>query len=340
VRGILLGLLVLLAAPAGAQPISVDDLRLAIEGIESALDRGDLEAAREGARGLTAATVQGADGGTLTPDPTLFVPLAEASTLPVARALSGRLGALRRALDSRGEPAAGPVDRALLERMIAANTEERRKGEGFEIGEDGGVLQALGDLLRPVRDFIAKVWREFWEWVADAFRPSKGGSWLAGIPLPSLVEVLVVVFAGALAILAVRAWRARRRPAPASALELAAGPAADDDPLSRDEGGWRRYAQELARAGRTREAIRAWYHAVLVALYGRGLVSYRKGRTNWELVAALSPALAFRPSLIELTRLFDREWYGLRQSPPEALGEAEDLAVDLLSAIEPARSAA
>ena len=64
----------------------------------------------------------------------------------------------------------------------------------------------------------------------------------------------------------------------------------DEDPLSRGASEWERYAAQLAAAGRLREAIRAWYHAVLVTLYGANILHYRKGRTNWEYVAGLAPA--------------------------------------------------
>lgn len=336
-----LAVLLLGAVPArGAEPLSIGAYREAITALEAALDRGDLGAARGGAQQLAGALVVLPDGGTLTADPTLFAPLAEADSLATARQLAPRLGALRRALAGLEIEPALAIDRELLARLSAAEAERRPTGEGFEIGAEGSMLQALGDLLRPVRDFLVKVWTEFWEWFADLFRrQSAEGGWLSGISLPSLVTVLVIAFAVALALLAVRSWRGRRKAAQAPAGLPGPLDPADEDPLSRDEGGWRRYASELAAGGRTREAIRAWYHAVLVALYGRGLVSYRKGRTNWELVAALSPALAFRPAFIDFTRLFDREWYGLRQSPPEALTEAEELAEDLLGAIEPSGGA-
>ena len=58
----------------------------------------------------------------------------------------------------------------------------------------------------------------------------------------------------------------------------------DADPLSREQDEWEKYAAELAAAGRLREAIRAWYHAVLVGLFRAGLLHHHKGRTNWEYV--------------------------------------------------------
>jgi hypothetical protein len=323
-----------LALRAAAETASLDGYLAAVTALEEQLERGNLAAVQQGAAALLATTVE-VDGATLVPDRGLFEPLAQAPDLAAARLLAPRLAALRRALAALPGRSDSTVDDELLRRLAAAEARATPRGENFDIAPEGGFLQALDDLVRPIGNFLSKLWREFWEWLADLFRPDKAeGGWLAGLSLPSLVTVLVGVFALALAFLAVRAWRARRRPAAGVAPTVAAPLAEDDDPLSRDAGGWRRYARELAAAGRTREAIRAWYHAVLVALYGRGFVSYRKGRTNWEVVAALSPGLGLRPAFIELTRLFDREWYGLRQSPPEALGEAEDLARGLLGELE------
>jgi Domain of unknown function (DUF4129) len=112
--------------------------------------------------------------------------------------------------------------------------------------------------------------------------------------------------------------RSRRRVLPASSVPLASSER-DADPLSREANEWERYAAELAASGRLREAIRAWYHAVLVTLYRAGILHYRKGVTNWEYVSALSPALTWRARFIDMTRTFDREWYGRRETSPEAL---------------------
>ena len=85
-----------------------------------------------------------------------------------------------------------------------------------------------------------------------------------------VVTVLVVVLALVLGWVGWRVLRNRRRgAAPAVAGPAPLPPSADDDPLSREANEWERYARELAAAGRAREAIRAWYHAVLVALLPR-----------------------------------------------------------------------
>jgi hypothetical protein len=60
---------------------------------------------------------------------------------------------------------------------------------------------------------------------------------------------------------------------------------------------------------------------VLVGLFRAGLLHHHKGRTNWEYVSRVAPEADWRPGLIRLTRLFDREWYGRDRSAGEALRE-------------------
>ena len=79
--------------------------------------------------------------------------------------------------------------------------------------------------------------------------------------------------------------------------------------------------------------MRAWYHAVLVALYRTGFVHYRRGRTNWEYVSSLSPSLPARQGFSDLTRRFEREWYGREESDPEALAAVEEVASALLEGV-------
>jgi len=93
----------------------------------------------------------------------------------------------------------------------------------------------------------------------------------------------------------------------------------DDDPATRTVSGWEERAAQLAAQGRHREAIRAWYHAVLARCAAAGVLHLRRGRTNWEYAFSLSPALPWRDRFEDLTRRFDLEWYGRKESSGEAL---------------------
>jgi hypothetical protein len=152
--------------------------------------------------------------------------------------------------------------------------------------------------------------------------------------------VTVCIVAVALALLGLLAYRALRRRG-AGAVELSSGPAPaasqrDEDPLSRESTEWERYARELEAAGRTREAIRAWYHALLVTLFRRGTLHYQKGRTNWEYAAQLPPEARWRPDFVTLTRDFDREWYGRRNSEPDVLRDYASLVRRVLATVREA----
>jgi hypothetical protein len=129
------------------------------------------------------------------------------------------------------------------------------------------------------------------------------------------------VVASGLGLLAFQALRRRSRPEEQASGPAPAASSRDADPLSREADDWERYARELAAAGRSREAIRAAYHAVLMTLFRAGLLHHQKGRTNWEYVGRLPPEAPARPGFMRLTRAFDREWYGRDQSSAETFAE-------------------
>jgi hypothetical protein len=112
-----------------------------------------------------------------------------------------------------------------------------------------------------------------------------------------------------------------------------AGSKRDENPLSRGATEWERYAAQLASEGRHREAIRAWYQAVLVTCYSAGILSFRKGRTNWEYLAMLAPTLPWRAEMIALTRRFEVEWYGHAESSEEALDDCSERASRILESV-------
>jgi hypothetical protein len=199
--------------------------------------------------------------------------------------------------------------------------------------QDGGLMAALSGFLKPIADFFNDLLERLWKWFIRLFpEPNRDGSKL-GLDLRT-VTALVVALALVLAGVGWRVLRHRRRgPALVPAGPSPLPPAADDNPLSRESNEWERYARELAEAGRHREAIRAWYHAVLVALYRTGTLHHRKGRTNWEYVSAVPPGTSWRSGFAEMTRHFEREWYGRDSSETEALRESEAMAISILTTV-------
>jgi uncharacterized protein DUF4129 len=268
----------------------------------------------------------------------VLAPIAAASNAKAARAAAPALRRLVASFPSeeRSErPAAAPTppNTKLLE-AIRAREALAELPEGGQLPEvRGGLFAALVGFLEPIAQAISDFVTKLWEWFLDLLPESATGQGGASLNFV-IVVALLVALALVLAWIGWKAIRNRRRgAAPIEAGPAPLPPVADDDPLSREANEWERYARELAAAGRAREAIRAWYHAVLVSLYRAGTVHYRKGRTNWEYVSAVPPGTAWRSGFVDLTRHFEREWYGRDRSTPEALRESEDMALGLLSSV-------
>ena len=241
---------------------------------------------------------------------------------------------------------AAGLDTATVDpKMLKAVANEQRVPElvsGGDIAEPDvdhplliKIIESIGEVLRWMWEKVVQLW----DWLKQFFVGDGGGESGTGG-----MRWIVMSVAGAIALLilalAFQVLR-RSRAAKGERVESAApiGSKADEDPLSRGAGEWERYAAQLAAAGRYREAIRAWYHAVLVTCYSAGALHFRKGRTNWEYVATLPPSVAWRPEMIELTRRFEQEWYGSDASSDEALDECSVRAKRILEAVRQ-RSAA
>jgi Domain of unknown function (DUF4129) len=347
------------AAPAAATAaISEAEYRRRLLEIRGHLGRGDWEAARRQAQGLAGQRVafgrEAADE--IEADLSVLRPLANArdraaasqAALPLTRLIAALPagpaatpaagGDAARAVAPAAALAARPrADAALLERLRRSQALAEIAAGGSlpdpGFGGGDGVLDAVRNFLRPPTRLLARLWDGFRDWLerwlrhllegARGSRPSFG---LRGVVFLAVLLALAMLAA---AVQAARRRQRRRRPAAVTMVPMT-GPPQDDDPLSRASGQWESYARDLAGAGRFREAIRAWYHAVLVTLYQRGIVHYRKGRTNWEYLATIPPATSWRPALVEMTRHFEREWYGRDRSSPEALADSQALARRLL----------
>jgi hypothetical protein len=308
--------------------------------IRGALEAGDLEAVRSRAAALRQAIV--ADGGLrYEPDASVLGPLSRAAGTPAASALRPRLSALIRSL-GEAQPGRPPaVDAALLESL----RRQEAPGELKKGGEVGlGPLRALTlrqwvlDTLDSAVKAIDEQLRRLWRFVDSLWpRRRKAGGGLDARPATLLI---VCVAAATLLLLAIRVLR---RPATAVLEVSAAGPAAesarDADPLSREANEWERHARALEAAGKRREAIRAWYHAVLVTLFRQGLLHYEKGRTNWEYAAELPPEAGWRPAFFAITTRFDREWYGRPSADAGGLREYSSEAQRILAILRRAAAA-
>lgn len=329
-------LALLVLAAFQSDPIGVNEYRDRLTAIRSAIDRKEIDAVRDGARDLQALRVRH-EGGVLVPDPSVLGPLASAKDAAAARESVARLDALLEGLKALPDSQVPkPADPQLLERLRAEEAERERES-GRRVG--GPALHApeipqswLEKAKAFLEAFAQKVGR-FLMWLLRLLfsGPSSGAP---GSSTQFLVALLVIGVLGALGVVAVVALRRKQAVAtPTGVSEAPAMSTEDDDPLSRTANEWERFAVELMKGGRFREAIRAWYHAVLVTLFRSGALHYRKDRTNWEYAFALPSTVEWRPRFLEATRTFEREWYGRRNSEAELAEAYQQQAQGILTEI-------
>jgi len=172
-------------------------------------------------------------------------------------------------------------------------------------------------VLRAILRGIGHVLRAIWHWLRSWLGGSEDDGTGHGTSHMTILVVLVcVVIAIGFVILALFNRNQGE--------DLRAGPAQqptaarDADPRSRASDEWRRYGDRLAAEGRWREAMRAWYHAVLVQCWTNGTIRHRVGWTNWEYAAHLPANWSQRAAFVDLTARFDRHWYGTLGGPDDA----------------------
>jgi hypothetical protein len=327
-------LLALLFTAQSVRALPVEDYVFRLETIDALLAQKALEPAKIEARELLDTSVTWRRGAFLA-DASVLQPIldAQAPEGPHRARLLATIAELRRATGM--ETAGG--DRRLLERIAAEqDVPDLPRGGTIptKLERDVPMLERIATAIADMFEWVWDKLVEFLRWLADLFprrRPnestaSAGLRWMVYAVVAAIVIVVLTLAAGVLR---------RSRASVATTVETSAplGSKADEDPLSRGAMEWERYARELARSERYREAIRAWYHAVLVTCYAAGILHFRKGRTNWEYLASLPPSLEWRADMIELTRRFEREWYGSLHSTEDALENCGELAERILDAL-------
>lgn len=316
-------------AMAQRRPLTLAEYAGALDTLRADLERARLRQARAAAQALLSTEISWA-GERLSPDTTVVMPVTRVQTSAEARLLAVRVRRLVEALNEDHASAAAAPHPDVLSRVMPKSQIERG-GEAPRLRVEPLTFpQQVEAALLAVADWIGEALRKVGRWLRRLWpSPRKADP---GATATTAV-VFAVVVAVLLAILAVRSIR-RGGGGPVEAVSSGVvSSSRDDDPLSREASEWESYARELAGRRRWREAIRAWYHAVLVALFRSGLLHHQRGRTNWEYVSRLSPELPWRRGFVSLTRRFDREWYGRRTSDGSALSECAREARDVLRAV-------
>ena len=306
-----------LAAPGDVAPGTITADALDIDGFLRVLDRWsalfgadhdgslDPEALRRELPGdWEVATV---DGPVAVPTGWLGEALADLSSHPesrpcVARAIHERLAALGREALALSTDPPGPAAseaRPVLDRVLS-----RREFAG--LGESS--------LLDALRSRILEWMREHLGWLVDAMR----GHPVAG----ELIAWLVLAAAlGTLGLWARRAWGGPSgvsAPRPSRALV----PGAETIDAAGE-------ARAAVGRGENRAAVRWAYAAALQSLAARDRLRSDKSWTHRELLRCVPEGDVCRLPFVELTRLFERTWYGSLRAEPDdarlALAELERL---------------
>ncbi|MFL6245024.1 MAG: DUF4129 domain-containing protein [Thermoanaerobaculia bacterium] len=317
---------------AEAKTLSIDDYVARLEQLHASIATNQLQVAKAAAAELTGSEIV-SPHGTFHADDSLISTIAQ--TKNVDRMLLTRIELTIAEL--RGSADAPAPDPKLLQ-QVAAEQDVPELARGGEltappIPQVPLMERVVRSLVRMFR-WIGKKIAQFLDWIAEFFprmRPEDPGAtsgmrWI-------VISVVTVIVLGILFLAIEVIRRARRNDAKTLASSAPLRSARDDDPLSRGATEWERYAAQLAAEGRYREAIRAWYHAVLVTCYGAGVLHFRKGRTNWEYIASLPASVAWRSELIRLTQRFEQEWYGAEQSSEDALDDCSTRAKFILETL-------
>lgn len=335
----LLYALALIAVASQTAAMTLADYVATLERIQSLVAARQYAAARAAAQPLRGQIVD-SPKGRFHADETIVAALARGDRIDprLPARLATTINELRAA---GGAVTVRDPDMALVDKIEKEQTVAKPGGIGdVPLSENDRLLKA-GTAMESAFDRMEAWLSDFFDWLAGFWPDSNPKQDEKQRSIRGIVIAIAVVIAVVIVLLAWNALRGRRAsPDLATSAALTAS-ARDEDPLSRASNEWEQYAAQLAAAGRFREAIRAWYHAVLVTLYGASILHFRKGRTNWEYVTALSPSLTWRGHFITLTRRFELEWYGATESTAEALDECTRDAQAILDALaRPVRGAA
>lgn len=328
IRGLLL---LCVAIGVWSADLTPHDYRARLERISATIDAEDLPTAGTLAIDLAAQQVAW-ERAVLPTDPRISAALAAGHPGTARR----RIGQLLAALDERVEPHTTAIDRQALE-AIAHRQQAAQLAAGGTLGElnlrQPEPLKPLAERFRDAWKWLGDLANDLWDWLhwlfgQDPRKPKAEGE--SGTTLWVLIGLGVIVV-----VVIVLALRRTTAPLPASvAAPLPVDAAEDQDPRSRAADEWIRHARALAAEGRQREAVRAWYHALLVTCWARGHLHHRTGRTNWEYAVALATALPWSTGFRDLTARFDRTWYGGQEDPAYA-ADAEDVVTRIRGEVRP-----
>ena len=241
---------------------------------------------------------------------------------------------LRDALDKSKDVEAGKRGELLRDSAARLTRMEGELGsaEGAPVGgpmgqKEFGRARAAADAVLAQPEFQRKTTVTWWDRVMGFFyawlarmlsgiaRAGAAAPWLG----PVVIWTLCLSAAAGLVFLVLRNLQRQR-------LRISlAGAAIAKTAWDREATDWAKQAEEFASGREWREAVHCLYWAAIVSLESRRAWRHNPTRTPREYARLLKPGSAQQRSLRELTRMFERVWYGLREGRAEEYAEARGM---------------
>lgn len=202
------------------------------------------------------------------------------------------------------QPTAYPTERAMMLQVLA--------GRDFRDLKQPSDSQYLKERLNA---WLNRLFEQVAQWRA-------GSAWIGRVVV---VVFLLAVCAGlAWGLVQVeRRWRARLKP------EMVRSAAKASAPLEWER--WLEEARSASAAGAWRQAIHAAYWAAITRLESHELWPVDRARTPREYLALVATGDPRREDLAQLTRTFERTWYGGRSAEAAEFQKAEELSAVLIA---------
>jgi hypothetical protein len=206
--------------------------------------------------------------------------------------LEQRVSAVQKQGTAPQAPQAG--DRARIERILARS--EYVPAEKKE--------SAIQRWLTKVRDKIVELLMRLF----GGRRAPSGGFNAGTVSLFRVIIAIILLAAASLALgKMMRRWRLRREKEKDEDMREVLGEELDDDVTANE---LLTRANELARQGDFRGAIRRAYIALLCDLEQRGKVRLHRAKTNRDYLDELKPERSLYPTFSVMTGAFEHVWYG------------------------------
>ena len=181
------------------------------------------------------------------------------------------------------------------------------------------IVDKLGKAIKAILNWIDKLIN----WLIDLLptpehRPSSPDeNWITSVRMA--VIVLLIGLLGALAYILWRSWKRRQNtPAEIAASAVESIPDLEDESTTADDlpvNRWLEIARELTEKGSLRQAIRAFYLAILADLAAHELITIEKFKSNREYEIELHRRAHQKEGLLSAFSksrdVFERVWYGM-----------------------------